>query len=120
MEDLNDQLLKHKDALKLSKNKESSLLDDMDDLNQELQKKMKAYTKVLREKDDIEKENEELKKQNKRLTNSIQVSNPFCHRIFFVLYFFSTTIDHPVMKQVTLQSCRNLLRAHLLSHLGLF
>ncbi|KAK9399757.1 putative centrosomal protein [Crotalus adamanteus] len=72
IEDLNDQLLKHKDALKLSKNKESSLLDDMDDLNQELQKKMKAYTKVLREKDDIEKENEELKKQNKRLTSSIQ------------------------------------------------
>ncbi|KAL7982552.1 hypothetical protein Chor_010150 [Crotalus horridus] len=72
IEDLNDQLLKHKDALKLNKNKESSLLDDMDDLNQELQKKMKAYTKVLREKDDIEKENEELKKQNKRLTSSIQ------------------------------------------------
>ncbi|KAM3833500.1 centrosomal protein of 290 kDa isoform 2-T2 [Vipera latastei] len=72
IEDLNDQLLKHKDALKLSKNKERSLLDDMDDLNQELQKKMKAYTKVLREKDDIEKENEELKKQNKRLTSSIQ------------------------------------------------
>ncbi|XP_025022955.1 centrosomal protein of 290 kDa [Python bivittatus] len=71
-EDLNDQLLKLKDALKLSKNKESSLLDDMDDLNQELQKKMKAYTKVLREKDDIEKENEELKKQIKRLTSSIQ------------------------------------------------
>ncbi|KAM6438081.1 centrosomal protein of 290 kDa [Liasis olivaceus] len=71
-EDLNDQLLKLKDALKLSKNKESSLLDDMDDLNQELQKKMKAYMKVLREKDDIEKENEELKKQIKRLTSSIQ------------------------------------------------
>ncbi|XP_026549353.1 centrosomal protein of 290 kDa isoform X2 [Notechis scutatus] len=72
IEDLNDQLLKLKDALKLSKNKESSLLDDMDDLNQELQKKMKAYTKVLRQKDDMEKENEELKKQNKRLTSSIQ------------------------------------------------
>uniref|UniRef100_A0A670YE84 Centrosomal protein 290 n=1 Tax=Pseudonaja textilis TaxID=8673 RepID=A0A670YE84_PSETE len=72
IEDLNDQLLKLKDALKLSKNKESSLLNDMDDLNQELQKKMKAYTKVLRQKDDMEKENEELKKQNKRLTSSIQ------------------------------------------------
>ncbi|XP_058045528.1 centrosomal protein of 290 kDa isoform X2 [Ahaetulla prasina] len=72
IEDLNDQLLKLKDALKLSKNKENSLLDDMDDLNQQLQKKMKAYTKVLREKDDMEKENEELKKQNKKLTSSIQ------------------------------------------------
>ncbi|XP_063165029.1 centrosomal protein of 290 kDa [Candoia aspera] len=71
-EDLSDQLLRLKDALKLSKNKESSLLDDMDDLNQELQKKMKAYTKVLREKDDMEKENEDLKKQIKRLTSSIQ------------------------------------------------
>ncbi|XP_013931170.1 PREDICTED: centrosomal protein of 290 kDa [Thamnophis sirtalis] len=72
IEDLNDQLLKLKDALKLSKNKENSLLDDMDDLNQELQKKTKAYTKVLREKDDMEKDNEELKNQNKRLTSSIQ------------------------------------------------
>uniref|UniRef100_A0A8C5WY63 Centrosomal protein 290 n=1 Tax=Laticauda laticaudata TaxID=8630 RepID=A0A8C5WY63_LATLA len=72
IEDLNDQLLKLKDALKLCKNKESSLLDDMDNLNQELQKKMKACTKVLRQKDDMEKENEELKKQNKRLTSSIQ------------------------------------------------
>ncbi|XP_070611887.1 centrosomal protein of 290 kDa isoform X3 [Erythrolamprus reginae] len=71
-EDLNDQLLKLKDALKLSKNKENSLLDDMDDLKQELQKKVKAYNKVLREKDDMEKENEQLKKQNKRLTSSIE------------------------------------------------
>ncbi|XP_062838859.1 centrosomal protein of 290 kDa isoform X2 [Anolis carolinensis] len=72
MEDLNEQLSKLKDALKSSKNKENSLLDDLDDLNQELQKKIKAHTKVLMEKDDIEKENEELKKRIKRLTTSIQ------------------------------------------------
>ncbi|XP_061495597.1 centrosomal protein of 290 kDa isoform X5 [Rhineura floridana] len=72
IEDLNDQLSKLRDALKLSKNKENSLLDDMDDLNQELQKKVKAHTKVLREKDEMEKENEELKKRIKRLTNTIQ------------------------------------------------
>ncbi|XP_060633334.2 centrosomal protein of 290 kDa isoform X3 [Anolis sagrei] len=72
IEDLNEQLSKLKDALKSSKNKENSLLDDLDDLNQELQKKIKAHTKVLREKDDIEKENEELKKRIKRLTTSVQ------------------------------------------------
>ncbi|KAF7248494.1 hypothetical protein EYD10_05572 [Varanus komodoensis] len=72
VEDLNDQLSKVKDALKISKNKENSLLEDMDDLNQELQKKVKAHTKALREKDEMEKENEELKQRIKRLTHSIQ------------------------------------------------
>ncbi|KAJ7329890.1 hypothetical protein JRQ81_016064 [Phrynocephalus forsythii] len=72
IEDLNDQLLKLKDALKSSKNKENSLLGDINDLNQELQKKVKAHTKVLREKEEMEKENEELKKRIKRLTNSMQ------------------------------------------------
>ncbi|CAI5785693.1 Centrosomal protein 290 [Podarcis lilfordi] len=72
LEDLNDQLSKLKDALKLSKNKENSLLDEVDDLNHELQKKVKAHTKFLREKEEMEKENEELKKRIKRLTNAIQ------------------------------------------------
>ncbi|KAH0616729.1 hypothetical protein JD844_028086 [Phrynosoma platyrhinos] len=72
IEDLNDQLSKLKDALKSSKNKENSLLDDLDDLNQELQKKIKAHMKVLREKDEMEKEIEELKKRIKRLTTSVQ------------------------------------------------
>lgn len=75
MEDLNDHLSKLKDALKSSKNKENSLLDDINDLNQELQKKVRAHTKVLREKEEMEKENEELTKRIKRLTNSIQVNN---------------------------------------------
>ncbi|XP_053262728.1 centrosomal protein of 290 kDa isoform X1 [Podarcis raffonei] len=72
LEDLNDQLSRLKDALKLSKNKENSLLDEVDDLNHELQKKVKAHTKFLREKEEMEKENEELKKRIKRLTNAIQ------------------------------------------------
>ncbi|XP_033017661.1 centrosomal protein of 290 kDa isoform X4 [Lacerta agilis] len=72
LEDLNDQLSKLKDALKLSKNKENSLLDEVDDLNHELQKKVKAHTKFLREKEEMEKDNEELKKRIKRLTNAIQ------------------------------------------------
>ncbi|XP_015262907.1 PREDICTED: centrosomal protein of 290 kDa [Gekko japonicus] len=72
IEDLNDQLSKLKDSLRISRNKENSLLDDMDDLNQELQKKVKALTKVLREKEEMEKENEELRKRIKRLSNAIQ------------------------------------------------
>uniref|UniRef100_A0A8C8RJI2 Centrosomal protein 290 n=1 Tax=Pelusios castaneus TaxID=367368 RepID=A0A8C8RJI2_9SAUR len=72
VEELNEQLTKFKDALKVSKIRESSLLEEMDDLNQELQKKQKANTKVQREKDEMEKENEELKKRIKRLTYSIQ------------------------------------------------
>ncbi|XP_030404446.1 centrosomal protein of 290 kDa isoform X1 [Gopherus evgoodei] len=72
IEELNEQLIKFKDALKVSKTRERSLLDEMDDLNQELQKKQKAITKGLREKEEMENENEELKKRIKRLTNSIQ------------------------------------------------
>uniref|UniRef100_A0A8C3F171 Centrosomal protein 290 n=1 Tax=Chrysemys picta bellii TaxID=8478 RepID=A0A8C3F171_CHRPI len=72
VKELNEQLTKFKDALKVSKTRERSLLDEMDDLNQELQKKQKAITKGLREKEETENENEELKKRIKRLTNSIQ------------------------------------------------
>ncbi|XP_048357510.1 centrosomal protein of 290 kDa [Sphaerodactylus townsendi] len=66
------QLTRLKDSLRISRNKENSLLDDMDDLNKELQKKVKALTKVLREKEEMEKENEELRKRIKRLSSAVQ------------------------------------------------
>ncbi|XP_054094685.1 centrosomal protein of 290 kDa isoform X5 [Callithrix jacchus] len=72
VEDLNENLLKLKEALKASKNKENSLTDNLNDLNNELQKRQKAYNKVLREKDEIDQENDELKRQIKRLTNGLQ------------------------------------------------
>ncbi|XP_010217467.1 PREDICTED: centrosomal protein of 290 kDa [Tinamus guttatus] len=72
IEELNDQVTKFRDNLKISKNKESSLLNEVDELNQELQRKQKAFTKVMREKNEMEKENEELKKRIRRLTSSIQ------------------------------------------------
>lgn len=49
------------------------MLDEKEELNQELQKKQKTFTKIMREKNEIEKENEELKKRIRRLTSSIQV-----------------------------------------------
>uniref|UniRef100_A0A674I1L4 Centrosomal protein 290 n=1 Tax=Terrapene triunguis TaxID=2587831 RepID=A0A674I1L4_9SAUR len=85
IEELNEQLTKFKDALKVSKTRERSLLDEMDDLNQELQKKQKAITKGLREKEETENENEELKKRIKRLTNSIQVSLVFIRNVTLFL-----------------------------------
>ncbi|XP_023572050.1 centrosomal protein of 290 kDa [Octodon degus] len=72
IEDLNENLLKLKEALKTSKNKESSLTDNLNDLNNELQKKQRAYNKILREKDGIDQENDELKRQIKRLTSGLQ------------------------------------------------
>ncbi|XP_068792804.1 centrosomal protein of 290 kDa isoform X2 [Struthio camelus] len=72
VEELNNQITKFKDNLKISKNRESSLLNEMDELNQELQRKQKAFAKMLREKNEMEKENEELKKRIRRLTSSIQ------------------------------------------------
>ncbi|XP_038612778.1 LOW QUALITY PROTEIN: centrosomal protein of 290 kDa [Tachyglossus aculeatus] len=72
IEDLNENLSKFKEALKISKNKETSLGDELNELNSELQKKQKAFSKVLREKEEVGKENEDLKKQIKRLTNGLQ------------------------------------------------
>ncbi|KAM9293690.1 centrosomal protein of 290 kDa [Morus bassanus] len=72
IEELNDQITKLTDNLKISKTKESSLSDERDELNQELQRKQKAFAKMLREKNEMEKENEELKKRIRRLSSSIQ------------------------------------------------
>uniref|UniRef100_A0A8C3U9K6 Centrosomal protein 290 n=1 Tax=Catharus ustulatus TaxID=91951 RepID=A0A8C3U9K6_CATUS len=72
IEELNNQITKLTDNLKISKNKETSLTDERDELNQELQKKEKAIVKISREKHEIEKENEELKNRIRRLSSSIQ------------------------------------------------
>uniref|UniRef100_A0A8C3U6T2 Centrosomal protein 290 n=1 Tax=Catharus ustulatus TaxID=91951 RepID=A0A8C3U6T2_CATUS len=75
IEELNNQITKLTDNLKISKNKETSLTDERDELNQELQKKEKAIVKISREKHEIEKENEELKNRIRRLSSSIQVES---------------------------------------------
>lgn len=62
-----------KEALKTSKSRESLLTDNLNDLNNELQRKQKAYNKILREKDGLDQENDELKRQIKRLTSGLQV-----------------------------------------------
>uniref|UniRef100_A0A803VX54 Centrosomal protein 290 n=1 Tax=Ficedula albicollis TaxID=59894 RepID=A0A803VX54_FICAL len=72
IEELNNQITKLTDNLKISKNKETSLTDERDELKQELQKKEKAFAKISREKNEIEKENEELKNRIRRLSSSIQ------------------------------------------------
>ncbi|XP_075564567.1 centrosomal protein of 290 kDa isoform X3 [Pelecanus crispus] len=72
IEELNNQITKLTDNLKISKARESSLSDEKDELNQELQRKQKAFAKMLREKNEMEKENEELKKRIRRLSSSIQ------------------------------------------------
>lgn len=74
---MNNQITKLTDNLKISKNKETSLTDERDELNQELQKKEKAIAKISREKHEIEKENEELKNRIRRLSSSIQVEVTF-------------------------------------------
>ncbi|NXB02324.1 CE290 protein, partial [Cnemophilus loriae] len=72
IEELNNQITKLTDNLKVSKNRETSLSDERDELNQELQKKEKAFAKISREKNEMEKENEELKNRIRRLSSSIQ------------------------------------------------
>ncbi|KAM6096205.1 centrosomal protein of 290 kDa [Chlamydotis macqueenii] len=72
IEELNNQVTKLTDNLKISKTREGALSDERDELNQELQRKEKAFAKILREKNEMEKENEELKKRIRRLSSSIQ------------------------------------------------
>ncbi|XP_065790244.1 centrosomal protein of 290 kDa isoform X3 [Muntiacus reevesi] len=72
IEDLSENILKLKEALKTSKNRENSLTDNLNDLTNELQNKQKAYSKLLREKDGVDQENNELKRQIKRLTSGLQ------------------------------------------------
>ncbi|XP_027510014.1 centrosomal protein of 290 kDa isoform X5 [Corapipo altera] len=72
IEELNNQITKLTDNLKISKTKETSLSDERDELNQELQSKQKAFAKISREKNEMEKENEELKNRIRRLSSSIQ------------------------------------------------
>ncbi|NXN42834.1 CE290 protein, partial [Rhinoptilus africanus] len=72
IEELNSQITKLTDNLKVSKTREISLTDERDELNQELERKQKTADKMLREKNEVEKENEELKKRIKRLSSSIQ------------------------------------------------
>ncbi|KAG8513961.1 Centrosomal protein of 290 kDa, partial [Galemys pyrenaicus] len=76
IEDLSENLSKLKEALKTSKNRENSLTDHLNDVTNELQKKQKAYSKILKEKDEIDQENDDLKRQIKRLTSGLQ-SKPF-------------------------------------------
>uniref|UniRef100_A0A8D2MSQ8 Centrosomal protein 290 n=1 Tax=Zonotrichia albicollis TaxID=44394 RepID=A0A8D2MSQ8_ZONAL len=72
IEELNNQITKLTENLKISKNKEALLSDERDELNQEFQKKEKALAKILREKNEIDKENEELKNRIRRLSSNIQ------------------------------------------------
>ncbi|KAF6117933.1 centrosomal protein 290 [Phyllostomus discolor] len=72
IEELNENLLKLKEALKTSKNREISLTDNLSDLTNELQKTQKAYNKMFREKGGLDQENDELKRQIKRLTSGLQ------------------------------------------------
>ncbi|XP_056654587.1 centrosomal protein of 290 kDa isoform X3 [Monodelphis domestica] len=76
IEDLSENLLKCKEALKTSKSRENTLSNQLDELNNEMQKKQKAYNKILREKEELEKENEELKRRIKRLTSGLQSKPP--------------------------------------------
>ncbi|XP_055664272.1 centrosomal protein of 290 kDa isoform X4 [Falco peregrinus] len=72
IEELNNQITKLTDNLKISKTRESSVSQERDELNQELQGKKKAFAKMLREKNEMEKENEELKKRIRKLSSIIQ------------------------------------------------
>ncbi|XP_063303199.1 centrosomal protein of 290 kDa isoform X2 [Pelobates fuscus] len=75
IEDLNEQQLKLKETLKSSRNREKSLAEDLENLNDEVREKQKVLNKLQKDKDEVDKENEELKKRIKRLANSMQTKH---------------------------------------------
>uniref|UniRef100_H3A222 Centrosomal protein 290 n=1 Tax=Latimeria chalumnae TaxID=7897 RepID=H3A222_LATCH len=72
VEDLSEQLVTVKQTLKATKNKDISLIEEMENLNKELQRRQKAFNKLETEKDEVDKENVELRKKIKRLIDNMQ------------------------------------------------
>ncbi|XP_069485433.1 centrosomal protein of 290 kDa isoform X2 [Ambystoma mexicanum] len=72
IDNLNEQVARLKDALKVSKTREHSLSEEISHQNQELMGKQKVLNKLQKEKYDVDMDNEELKKRIKRLTSSLQ------------------------------------------------
>nr|XP_033809362.1 centrosomal protein of 290 kDa isoform X2 [Geotrypetes seraphini] len=72
IDDLNEQILKLKDAHRANRQRESSMAEKMDTLNEELEDKQRALSRLQRVKEEVDRENEELKKKVKRLTSGLQ------------------------------------------------
>lgn len=73
MQDLNEELQLAKESAKAARGRENTLKEEVDGLNQDLQKSQKTQRRLQAEKEEREHEIQELKQQIKRLSSALQV-----------------------------------------------
>lgn len=73
MQELNDEFQAAKDSAKAARGRENTLKEEVDGLNQDLQKTQKTQRRLQAEKEEREQEIQELKQQVKRLSSALQV-----------------------------------------------
>lgn len=73
MQELGEELEAAKESVRAARGRENVLKEDVDSLNQELQKSQKMLRRLQAEKEEREQEIQELKQQIKRLSITLQV-----------------------------------------------
>lgn len=74
VQEVNEELQAAKEFAKAARCREKSLKEEVDGLNQDLQKSLKTQRRLQAEKEEKEQEVQELKQQVKRLSSTLQVS----------------------------------------------
>ena len=74
MQELNEELQAAKESAKAARGRENTLKEEVDSLNQDLQKSQKTQRRLQAEREEKEQEIQELKQQIKRLISALQVS----------------------------------------------
>ncbi|CAK6954564.1 centrosomal protein of 290 kDa [Scomber scombrus] len=72
LQELNDELQVSKDSAKAARGRENTLKEEMDGLNQDIQRTQKTQRRLQAEKEEREQEIQELKQQVKRLSSALQ------------------------------------------------
>lgn len=74
MQELNEELQAAKEFAKTARGRENTLKEEVDGLNQDLQRSLKTQRGLQAEKEEREQEVQELRQQIKRLSSALQVS----------------------------------------------
>ena len=74
VQELNEELQASKESAKTARGRENTLKEEVDGLNRDLQKSLKAQRRLQAEKEEREQDIQELRQQIKRLSSALQVS----------------------------------------------
>lgn len=73
LQELEEELLAAKESVKAARGRENTLKEEVDSVNQELQRGQKVLRRLQTEKEEREEEIQALKQQIKRLSSTLQV-----------------------------------------------